>query len=108
MRHVRPAKPGRSNDQRPGAGACPSSYPLPAEVFAQLRAEQVRLNEIVSILLRCRELGIKVVAQVIDGRICRLWAHPGDPTDFVECSPRASRPIADGLERLLDAVARTR
>jgi hypothetical protein len=103
---------GRRNSvgQRPAAGrwSMPESYPIPAEVFAQLRAEHMGLSEIVSILLRCRELGIKVIAQVIDGRVARLWAHPGDPTDFVECAPRAARPVTGALEGLLAAVARTR
>ncbi len=97
--------------QAPAAGwrwSMSESYPLPVEVYVQLRAEQVRLNEVVSILRRCRELGIKIVAQLTGGKVCRLWALPGEPTDFVECDSRAARPVADGLERLLVAVARAR
>jgi hypothetical protein len=96
--------------QRPAAArwSMPESYPLPAEVFVQLRAEHMGLSEIVSKLLRCRELGIRVVAQVIDGRVSRLWAHPGEPTDFVECDPAEARPVAGALERLIDGLARAR
>jgi hypothetical protein len=86
----------------------PEQYPLPEDVFTQLRAEHVPLSEIVKFLIRCRELGVSIVAQVIGGEIRGLWAHPGTPTDFVECNRRAARPVADGLDRLLKALAAAR
>jgi hypothetical protein len=84
----------------------PDTHPLPPDVLARLRAEQVPLSRILSILVRCSALGIRVVAQTIGGEICRLWACPGNPTDFVECERNAPRPVAEALERLLDALAR--
>ena len=86
----------------------PEQHPLPEDVFVQLRAEGVSLSEIVMLLMRCRDLGVSVVAQVVGGEIRGLWAHPGAPTDFVECDRNASRPVTDGLKRLLDALARAR
>lgn len=73
-------------------------------IYAQLRAERVGSQEMASIVARGRSLDLEVKDQVVGGRVTRLWVHDGASQSFIDCDPKAARPVIDALERLLAAL----